>query len=322
MKNITLLQFKELICFEEYFKSKDPLIEDSLNFLVQNNCQGFLTTQQVNLLCQKYQLTLVELATKLLNLAKLYATPEVSQFFVGAVAITATNQFYFGANHEFKQLPITTTIHAEQSAIMHAYTHKDLADHITDLVVSAMPCGHCRQFMCELSHNLHEIKIHVNNTHYTLAELLPFAFTGADLDLSCSLNKPEITAYSDYWVSDKLLNVLNNLAYAPYTKNKTACELILATGDVYYGCSIESGAYNPSCNALACGINNLLMAKQQLTDLRILNYCQVNQVAFTQKIDVHNFLELAIDSHCRVEFYENFTTLEEENTPPPQLRKS
>ena len=40
------------------------------------------------------------------------------------------------------------TIHAEQSAISHAWLRNE--PRITDIVVNYTPCGHCRQFMNEL----------------------------------------------------------------------------------------------------------------------------------------------------------------------------
>ena len=56
--------------------------------------------------------------------------------------------FTFGANQEFQGSSMAQTIHAEQSAISHAWLRNE--PRITDIVVNYTPCGHCRQFMNEL----------------------------------------------------------------------------------------------------------------------------------------------------------------------------
>ena len=62
--------------------------------------------------------------------------------------IGESGDFYFGANQEFQGSSMAQTIHAEQSAISHAWLRNE--SRITDIVVNYTPCGHCRQFMNEL----------------------------------------------------------------------------------------------------------------------------------------------------------------------------
>ena len=50
------------------------------------------------------------------------------------------------------------TIHAEQSAISHAWLRNE--PRITDIVVNYTPCGHCRQFMNEL-YQAQDLKNHL-----------------------------------------------------------------------------------------------------------------------------------------------------------------
>ena len=46
-----------------------------------------------------------------------------SNFYVGAIAVGDSGNFYFGANMEFVGVPLSASIHAEQSAVMNAWIH-------------------------------------------------------------------------------------------------------------------------------------------------------------------------------------------------------
>ena len=57
----------------------------------------------------------------MLPLAAACAVTPVSRFNVGAVAHGLSGNLYFGANMEFCHVPLQQTVHAEQSAITHAW---------------------------------------------------------------------------------------------------------------------------------------------------------------------------------------------------------
>ncbi|VEI47307.1 cytidine deaminase [Actinobacillus equuli] len=58
---------------------------------------------QIQQWCQQFELSPIELALHCLPLAACYALVPVSKFYVGAIAIGESGNFYFGANQEFHQ---------------------------------------------------------------------------------------------------------------------------------------------------------------------------------------------------------------------------
>lgn len=126
----------------------DPVFERIVAALEQQCWQGRLSSEKVMKLCQAFELSVIDLALKCVELAACYALTPVSHFNVGAVAIGQSGTFYFGANLEFSTTAMSQTVHAEQSAISHAWIAGEKG--ITDIVVNYTPCGHCRQFMNEM----------------------------------------------------------------------------------------------------------------------------------------------------------------------------
>ena len=53
-----------------------------------------------------------------------------------------------GVNMELPGLPLNASIHAEQCLITNMVLHGEQS--VSEISISAAPCGHCRQFMCEL----------------------------------------------------------------------------------------------------------------------------------------------------------------------------
>ena len=60
-----------------------------------------------------------------------------------------SGKLYVGVNMELPGLPLNASIHAEQCLITNMVLHGEQT--VTDISISAAPCGHCRQFMCELA---------------------------------------------------------------------------------------------------------------------------------------------------------------------------
>ncbi len=158
--------------------------------------------------------SLEELAGSLIAGYAKIAQPPTSKYFVGAVAIGSSGALYGGVNIEIEGSPINgDTLHGEQSAIINALNHAEsrLAAVVTQRgcapwvqsncegplpsprrtvsvtvgVVSQMlpsrlvadPCGHCRQFMCELSNAEQLLLLSADGgTRNTLAAALPGGF--------------------------------------------------------------------------------------------------------------------------------------------------
>jgi cytidine deaminase len=92
------------------------------------------------------------LAFALLPLAAACARADLSHFNVGAIARGVSGTWYFGGNMEFLGATMQQTVHAEQSAISHAWLRGEKA--LSAITVNYTPCGHCRQFMNELNSGL------------------------------------------------------------------------------------------------------------------------------------------------------------------------
>src|SRR2546426_3535853 len=129
--------------------------------------------------------TLEQFMVDMLPLARLYSTPATSGFKVGAVCEGASGNIYFGANLELASAPLGFTIHAEQSAIVNALAHGDKA--IRRLAVTSAPCGHCRQFLNELTTASTLQVMIAGRPRTTLAVLLPGSFGPADLGVKGGL---------------------------------------------------------------------------------------------------------------------------------------
>ncbi len=90
-----------------------------------------------------------ELRVALLPFAAAYSYAPISNFYVGAIVRGLSGRLYFGANVEILGAQLGQTVHAEQSAISHAWMKGEQG--ISDITINFSPCGHCRQFMNELT---------------------------------------------------------------------------------------------------------------------------------------------------------------------------
>lgn len=236
---------------------------------------GRLFAQQCNELIQKLGIDLEEFMTRLLPLAKIYAVAPVSRFHVGAIALAGVRgdadqvDLYLGANVEFMHETLNNSIHAEQSAAMHAW-HRG-AQNLLAVAVSAPPCGHCRQFLYEFGNPAAVMIITPDRENKTcrktpLSDLLPQAFDPAALGNRTALMAAFIpdrrlklkAAVQDPIVAEALLAA--ERSYAPYSQNFAGCALQTGTGEIYSGRYVESAAYNPSLTPFQSAIICMHMA--------------------------------------------------------------
>lgn len=191
----------------------------------------------------------------LLELAKSYAVAPISGFRVGAFVVGKSGNIYLGANLEFAGAPLNASLHAEQSAILNAWMHGESILEV--LYVTELPCGHCRQFLCELSH-LDRLQIHTPKQSFTFKTLLPHSFgskvtAGHGLLDSPAFNLETIhTPKNDLHV--RAINAAQH-SYAPYTQNPEGCVIECADGAIVSGRTAESVAFNPTVTALTCALN-------------------------------------------------------------------
>lgn len=197
----------------------------------------------------------------------------ISQFPVAAVGLSSDGRIFIGVNVEFPGLPLHHSIHAEQFLITNLSNHPHT--HLQNVVVSAYPCGHCRQFLQEIRH-APDIKISVlssdqdNGDVFTpLSYFLPHRFGPDDLlhkdvplilealNNNLSLLNPIVVDFSDAHSCNgvpefDLKEVVKaafdaaNRSHAPYSGCPSGVALVDDGGKVYRGCYMESAAYNPS----------------------------------------------------------------------------
>jgi cytidine deaminase len=236
---------------------------------------GRLFGRQCAELIDRLEIDLEQLMTRLLPLARIYAVAPVSGFQVGAVVMSGAGDesdpadLFLGANIEFKHQPLNQTIHAEQSAVLHAW-HQG-AQNLCAIATSQAPCGYCRQFLYEFENNaqMRVVAPHGENAGYhqtALSNLLPHAFGPSDLD-----NPTGLMAFA---AADRIFSLPAEVkdrtaagalaaaekSYAPYTRNFAGCALQTSSGDIFKGRYAESAAFNPSLTALHSAILCLNMA--------------------------------------------------------------
>lgn len=234
-------------------QSSNPITLRVKAILAQQQWQGRLSAQTVDMLCREFQISPVQLALHCIELAACYALTPVSHFNVGAVAITKSGAFYFGANQEFSGVAMQQTVHAEQSAISHAWIAGESG--ITDVVVNYTPCGHCRQFMNELN-SADELKIHLPHSQDNLLHsYLPDAFGPKDLNVDKQLfdNQDLGVAGTGDLLQSAAICAMNQ-SYAPYSQAYSG--IALQAGDqIICGRYAENAAFNPTFLPLQSALN-------------------------------------------------------------------
>lgn len=249
--------------------SQPALFTAVLEQLQKQHYQAQFTAEKIQQWCEQFQLSRVDLALACLPIAACYALPPVSNFYVGAVAIGQSGKFYFGANQEFAQDAIGQSVHAEQSAISHAWISGETK--ITDIAVNYSPCGHCRQFMNELNTAM-DLQVHLPTSRdNALQHYLPESFGPQDLNIEKRLFDIQQQDFGTH--NDPLINAAIEAAsrsYAPYSQAFSG--VALQVGDrILTGRYAENAAFNPSFLPLQGALNqHRLQGLQALPITRVV----------------------------------------------------
>ncbi|HDR1236678.1 TPA: cytidine deaminase [Pasteurella multocida] len=274
------------------------LAQDVWHILQEQHFKGMLPYFTVEHLCTKHQLTPQQLALKLLPIAAAYSLAPISQFHVGAIAIGQRGAYYFGANLEFASTHIQQTVHAEQSAISHAWMNHESA--ITDVVVNYTPCGHCRQFMNELK-TAPQLKIHLPHSQNNLLHsYLPDAFGPADLAIQHFLLDAQDNQLTYETQDPVILTALEcaNATHAPYSKSYHGIAIETKDKQIYRGSYAENTAFNPSLPALQVALNHLLLSGDTLQNIqRIVMLEKANHLCYRHMAEdlVANLVDIPLD---------------------------
>jgi cytidine deaminase len=207
--------------------------------------------------------SVADLMLALLPLAKTLARPPISNFYVGAVAHGVSGDIYFGANLEIRGQSLGNSVHGEQSAIANCYMHNE--EGIAAIAVNEAPCGHCRQFMNELSPERDlQVLVH-GNAPTKLSLLLPESFGPKDLGGSGAfpIKKTDLEApkSSDRAVAAALEAA--RMSYAPYSKSPSGVALVTRSGRVFKGSYFENAAFNPSLPPLQTALLALIAGGEE-----------------------------------------------------------
>ena len=194
-------------------------------------------------------------AKDLLELATCFSVAPISGFYVGAIAVGKSGKLYLGANMEFQGVPLSASLHAEQSAILNAWMHEERE--VVTLHVSETPCGHCRQFMRELS-NSSALKIHCKGQTFQIEDLLPGAFgenrkKGHGL-LDSTITNLESVKTNPHTRSQVAINAAQR-SYAPYSQSPEGFVAQCLDGHFFSGRVAESIAFNPSVSGVVVALN-------------------------------------------------------------------
>lgn len=226
------------------------------------------TPEQVTILKAATGLEDRALRLALLPLAAACSVAPISRFFVGAIACGLSGTWYFGANMEFTGQGLFHSVHAEQSAISNAWLGGETG--ISEITVNYTPCGHCRQFMNELS-TAKILKVSLPDDLSALQSFLPHSFGPVDLDITDALMSPQAHDELMLESEDPLWQAALAAArqsYAPYSQGYAAVALQFADGRLFCGRYAENAAFNPSLPPMQMACAHAVLNGEDLATLR------------------------------------------------------
>ncbi|USD53508.1 cytidine deaminase [Vibrio sp. SCSIO 43155] len=250
-----------------------------------------ISEQQFEALLNATNLSDKELRVALLPFAAAFSYAPISEFYVGAIVRGLSGRLYFGANMEFFGVQLGQTVHAEQCAISHAWMKGERG--VKDITINYSPCGHCRQFMNELT-TAKELKIQLpEREEKSLHDYLPEAFGPADLGIQSGLMaevKHEFACDDNDTLIQKAVTAMN-ISHAPYTNNLSGIALEMNSGRVFQGAYAENAAFNPSLPPLQVALIQILMAGEQFEDIKAAALVENSQGKISHLADTQSTLE-------------------------------
>ncbi len=222
-----------------------------------------------------------ELLQELVLVAKEYARPPISEYYVGIAALGVSGNIYLGVNLEFPGLPLNETVHGEQFLIVNARAHGE--KELVLVAQSAPPCGHCRQFFHEMGVSDTLLILTPNGEAVTLSSLLPNAFGPKDLGLAPTLMEVD-ESDSEGAVKAALQS------YSPYTNLKSGVLIEMNDGRTYSGSYIENAAYNPSLSPMHTALISLVVGMQSYKDIAHVTLAESLSAPISQEAAVRSIL--------------------------------
>ncbi len=248
--------------------------------------RGAIPAKEVAALAKSENISVDALMLALLPLAQGYARAPISNFFVGVVVRGASGNLYLGSNVEIPGQCLGFAVHAEQSALSKAYMNSEQS--VTALaVVGGAPCGHCRQFMQEISPDGEMLILVPSKPPVKLSSILPDAFGPAALGathgaLPVATTKLESIGGASEALTAAALDAARR-SYAPYSKSPAGVAIRGSQGCIYQGCYIENVAFNPSLSPLQTALVQLIAAREPYTAISAVTLAEVQGAAISQR---------------------------------------
>lgn len=225
------------------------------------------------------------LLSELIPLSRSYSFAPISNFHVGAVVRGASGDLYTGANIEIPGQCLGFAVHAEQSACSNAYMHNEKA--ITALAVGGAPCGHCRQFINEMSPDGSILIMNPKGSAAKLSSLLPAAFGPAALGMKHGALPVEETdlKLASQSADELALAALDaaRRSYAPYSKSPAGVAIRTAKGRIFRGSYIENVAFNPSLSPLQTTLAALIAGGGTFPEISAVTLLELDKPTISQK---------------------------------------
>lgn len=240
-----------------------------------------------------------ELMLLLVPFARGIARPPISDFRIGAVALEReTGDLILGGNVEFPGANLGEAIHGEQFLSARAFSRGTSIETIA--LEAAPPCGHCRQFLAEFKGGLDLDIITLQGHRIGLRDLLPWAFSPADLGeagvtpVKPGGNRQDLAVLGseigDAPELEAALIAAGRLAYVPYSRAPSAVALRLRDGIVITGAALENAAFNPSLGPLQVALVNLIAAGRAYEEIELAVLGGVAKGAVDYAADLPNLL--------------------------------
>jgi len=269
--------------FTSAFSTLPATLQTAIQPLLDaDDFHGVFSPHDVAQLKQQTSLDDDALALALLPLAASCAVATVSHFNVGAISRGVSGYWYFGANMEFPHAPLQQTVHAEQSAITHAWLRGE--EKLAAITVNYTPCGHCRQFMNELNSGT-AIRISLpGRAVSTLADYLPDAFGPADLHITERLLTPVDHGFAaEGDALQQAAVAAANGSHAPYSHSYSGVALRSQSGKIFAGRYAENAAFNPSLPPLQAALILMNMSNEALNSVQQAVLAECEQSVLSQQ---------------------------------------
>lgn len=258
----------------------------TLSRLLQDrDFSGRLPAAAVTFIAADERTTVDALMIDLLPLARTYSRPPISNYQVGVLARGLSGDLYLGANIEIPGHALGFSVHGEQSALSSSYMHSEKG--IAAIALTAAPCGHCRQFMNEMSPSGDIQVLIAGSAPMKLSMLLPMAFGPKDLGFKDgALPVREANIVRPKGALDDLTVAAWEAArrsYAPYSKSHSGIAIRTRGGRIFSGAYIENVAFNPSLSPLQTALVALILAGESNTSISKVILVETTDAAISQK---------------------------------------